>query len=101
MNLVMADELFEDEDLLEMMNANLIPLPGRQMVPFLTIGAGSSIMQGQTETSLNYGIGTNFFVQQKLACRFEFRNYSFDSGSSNARRDNTNFEFSVGVSFYL
>ena len=82
-------------------NANLIVLPGRQMVPFLTVGVGSSIMQGETETSFNYGIGTNFFVRQDWAVRFEFRNYTFESGSTNARRDNTNFEFSVGVSYFL
>ena len=94
----------EDEDfymLFYAMNANLLLLPGRQMVPFLTIGAGSSIMQGQTESSINYGVGTNFFVKQRVACRFEFRNYSFGSGSSSARRDNTNFEFSVGISYFL
>jgi len=79
------------------MNLNLKLLPGRQMVPFLTIGAGSTIMQGETETSLNYGLGTEVFVQKRLACRFEFRNYGFDSGSSEARRDNMNFEFSVGA----
>jgi outer membrane beta-barrel protein len=94
----------EEEDfhmLFYAMNANLLLLPGRQMVPFLTIGAGSSIMQGQTESSMNYGVGTNFFVKQRVACRFEFRNYSFGSGSSSARRNNTNFEFSVGISYIL
>jgi outer membrane beta-barrel protein len=80
-------------------NANVLLLPGRQMVPFVTVGAGSSIMQGQTESSINYGVGINFFVQKALAARFEFRNYTFDSGSSSARRDNTNFEFSVGTTF--
>ena len=94
----------EEEDfhmLFYAMNLNLKLLPGRQMVPFLTVGAGSTIMQGQTETSINYGIGTNFFVRHKTAVRFEFRNYAFDSGSSSARRDNVNFEFSVGVTFFL
>jgi len=94
----------EEEDfhmLFYAMNLNLKLLPGRQMVPFLTFGAGSTIMQGLTETSINYGIGTNFFVHHKTAVRFEFRNYAFDSGQSNARRDNTNFEFSVGVTFFL
>jgi len=94
----------EEEDfymLYYSMNLNLLLLPGRQMVPFLTIGAGSAIMQGETETSINYGIGTNFFVHRTTAVRFEFRNFTFDSGSTSARRDNTNFEFSVGVSFFL
>jgi len=94
----------EEEDfhmLFYAMNVNVKVLPGRQMVPFLTIGAGSSIMQGQTETSINYGIGTNFFVRKQWAVRFEFRNYAFDSGSSTTRRDNTNFEFSVGASYFF
>jgi len=82
-------------------NANLLLLPGRQMVPFLTFGAGSSIMQGQTETALNYGIGTTIFVKQQMAMRFEFRNYRFNSGTSNSRRDNQNFEFSVGLSYFF
>jgi len=33
--------------------------------------------------------------------RFEFRNYLFDSGVSETRRDNLNFEFSVGVTYLL
>ena len=81
------------------MNANLMLLPGRQLVPFLTIGAGSSIMQGETESSINYGIGTNAFIRKNAALRFEFRNFLFDSGTSSARRDNMNFEFSVGTTF--
>jgi outer membrane beta-barrel protein len=76
-------------------------LPGRQLVPFATGGAGSSIMQGETETSLNYGIGVDFFVKKSTAVRFEFRNYLFDSGVSETRRDNLNFEFSVGVTYLL
>jgi outer membrane beta-barrel protein len=82
-------------------NLNAKLLPGRQMVPFLTVGVGSAIMQGETEGSWNYGAGINFFVRQKTAARFEFRNYLFDSGASNARRGNSNFEFSVGVSHFF
>src|SRR5262249_40255321 len=37
------------------LNATWEFLPGRQMVPFATVGAGSSIMQGRSETSFNYG----------------------------------------------
>ena len=79
------------------MNMNLKLLPGRQIVPFLTGGAGSSIMQGSTEASYNFGAGCDTFVRRDVAVRFEFRDYNFDSGSSDARRDNTNFEFSVGA----
>ncbi len=59
-----VEELFgltlEEEDfhmLYYALNLNLKLLPGRQMVPYLTLGAGSSIMQGQTESGLNYGAG--------------------------------------------
>ena len=83
------------------LNLNVILLPGRQMVPYITGGVGSSIMQGETETSINYGIGTTFFVKQAMAFRFEFRNYTFESGTADARRENQNFEFSVGLTFYL
>jgi len=98
------DLALEEEDfhmLFYSLNVNLILLPGRQMVPFLTGGVGSSIMQGETETSVNYGIGSKFFLQQTMAFRFEFRNYSFQSGTADAKRDNTNFEFSVGLIFFL
>ena len=98
-NLTLEEENFHM--LFYAINMNVIVLPGRQMVPFLTLGIGSSIMQGETETSYNYGIGTNFFVRQDWAVRFEFRNYNFDSGSTNARRDNKNFEFSVGASYFF
>jgi outer membrane beta-barrel protein len=83
------------------MNVNVKLLPGRQMVPFITAGAGSTIMRGETETSFNYGIGTDFFIKKDTAVQFEFRDYRFDSGTSNSRRTNSNFEFSVGVSFLM
>jgi len=82
-------------------NINAILLPGRQMVPFITGGLGSAIMQGETETSYNYGVGCNFFLRQEMAARFEFRNYRFQYGTAEARRENLNFEFSVGLTFYL
>lgn len=94
----------EEEDfymLYYAMNLTWKILPGRQLVPFATGGAGSSIMQGETETSFNYGLGADFFVKKSTAVRFEFRNYMFDSGVSESRRDNLNFEFSVGVTYLL
>jgi outer membrane beta-barrel protein len=80
-------------------NGNIKILPGRQMVPFATIGGGSSILQGETATSFNYGAGINFFVRQAVAFRFEFRTYHFTTNSSG--RDNTNYEFTVGNSFFF
>ena len=74
-------------------------LPGRQMVPFLTVGAGSAIMQGESEAVLNYGAGIDFFVRKSTAAVFAFRSINMDSGTGNARRGNTNYEFSVGSTF--
>jgi outer membrane beta-barrel protein len=83
------------------MNANVEFLPGRQLVPYGTIGLGSSILRGETESSLNYGAGIFFYVKKRLACRWEFRNYRFESGSDDARRTNNNFAFNVGTTFLL
>lgn len=98
-NLRLEEERFDM--LFYSMNMNVQLLPGRQMVPFLTGGAGSSIMRGQTETTFNYGIGTDLFLKKSTAVRFEFRDYNFKSGTADARRKNMNFEFSVGASFLL
>jgi hypothetical protein len=98
------DLALEEEDF-EMvfyaLNANVILLPGRQMVPFLTGGAGSSIAEGETETSYNFGIGADVFVQKTTAVRFEFRNYRFDYGTAESRKEASNFEFSVGATLFL
>ena len=80
------------------LNLNLRLLPGRQMVPYLTVGTGSSIMEGLTEGSLNYGAGINFFVKRQTALSFDFRSYRMETGTSDARRDAMNFEFTVGIS---
>lgn len=97
------DLALEEEDfdmVFYAMNANIILLPGRQMVPFITGGAGSSISEGDTETSFNFGIGADVFVQRTVAVRFEFRNYRFDYGTSEARTEASNFEFSVGATLF-
>lgn len=94
------DLALEEEDfhlLYYAFNLNLKLLPGRQMVPFLTVGAGSAIMEGETESSFNYGAGLNFFVKHRTAVAFEFRSYELQTGAAGARRDNTNYEFSVGT----
>jgi outer membrane beta-barrel protein len=83
------------------MNANVELLPGRQLVPYATAGVGSTIMQGETEGTFNYGGGINFFVKKSTAVRWEFRTYHFQSGSDNARRDNSNYTFTVGTTFLL
>jgi hypothetical protein len=81
------------------LNLNLRVLPGRQMVPYLTVGTGSSIMEGLTEGSLNYGAGINFFVKRETAVAFDFRTFRMDTGAAEARRQSTNFEFTVGLTY--
>ena len=83
------------------MNANLMLLPGRQLVPYFTGGYGSTIQRGDTESGPNWGGGIRFFVSRRNAFRWEFRTYRFDSGSASARRTNTNFAFNVGTTFLL
>jgi outer membrane beta-barrel protein len=73
-------------------------LPGRQMVPYVTGGVGSSIMRGNTEPSFNFGAGTMLFISKKTATRWEFRAYRFKTGPEDARITNNNVEFSFGTS---
>jgi len=79
------------------MNVNLKLLPGRQLVPYVTFGAGSTIMQGETESGLNFGAGATMYVARRVAVRWEFRDYRLANGLGNARRDNNNLEFSMGT----
>jgi len=73
-------------------------LPGRQMVPFVSAGVGSSIMQGDTETSVNLGAGTLLFLSKHTAMRWEVRDHQFKFGSDTSRRTNNNIEFTLGSS---
>jgi len=72
-------------------------LPGRQMVPFVTLGAGSSIMQGETEPALNFGAGTTLFLSKRVATRWEVRDYRFRSGAGTSRVTNDNIEFTLAT----
>ena len=83
------------------MNANIEMMPGRQLVPYATGGMGSSILRGETETSWNIGAGVLCFVKKKVGMKWEFRNYRFESGSENARRENSNYTFTMGTTFLL
>jgi len=74
-------------------------LPGRQMVPFVSAGVGSAIMQGDTEPSFNLGAGTSLFLSKRTAMRWEVRDYVFRTGSAASRRTNNNVEFTLGTSF--
>ena len=77
-------------------NANYELLPGRQMVPYLTAGVGSTIQRGETEPSFNYGGGTTVYLSRRTAVRWEIRDYSFDMGAKNARRSYNNIAFTLG-----
>jgi outer membrane beta-barrel protein len=78
------------------LNATIELLPGRQMVPYVSGGVGSSILRGETEPSWNFGAGTTLFLSRRTAVRWEVRDYVFDSGTSNTRRTNHNIEFTIG-----
>jgi outer membrane beta-barrel protein len=71
-------------------------MPGRQMVPYLSAGVGSAIMQGESETSVDFGGGTTLYLSKRTAMRWEVRDYRFGSGSAHARRSNNNIEFTLG-----
>jgi outer membrane beta-barrel protein len=94
----LALEAEEFDMLFYNMNVNVRVLPGRQMVPYATFGVGSTIMEGETEPSINYGVGVQMFMSKRWAMRWEVRTYQFESGSEDARRDNNNLEFSIGTS---
>lgn len=92
-------ELAEEEFhmLFYALNVNLKLLPGRQLVPYITVGAGSSIMQGETEGGFNFGGGTTMYVHRRVAIRWEVRTHQFTSGLGDTRRGNDNLEFSMGT----
>src|SRR5262249_35083372 len=88
----------EDFDMLFYhMNATFEFLPGRQMVPFVTGGVGSSIMHGRSETSFNFAAGTTLFLSKRSGMPWEARDYAFHSGTDQARRLHHNVEFSIGT----
>lgn len=80
------------------MNVTVELLPGRQMVPFLTGGAGSTILKGKAEPSFDLGVGTMLYTGKTAAMRWELRNHRFPNGSEAARRTSSNFEFIMGFS---
>jgi len=74
-------------------------LPGRQMVPYLTAGAGATLMQGRSEPGFNFGAGTTLFFSRRSAMRWEVKDYRFSSGPDQARVDNNNIEFTLGTEY--
>ncbi len=81
------------------MNLTYELLPGRQMVPFVSGGVGSSLMLGRSEPSLNFGAGTTLFLSRRTAVRWEVRDYRFHSGFDSGRLQNDNFQFSIGTEY--
>ena len=74
-------------------------LPGRQMVPYVTVGVGNSIMRGESEPSINFGAGTSLFVSKRAAVRWDVRDHRLDVGSGNSRVRSNNVEFTLGTTF--
>ena len=74
-------------------------LPGRQMVPFVTLGAGTAIMRGETEPAFNFGAGTMLFLSKRVAMRWEVRDYRFSTGNGTSRVSNDNIEFTLGTNY--
>ena len=72
-------------------------LPGRQLVPYLTAGAGASIMQGESDPSWDFGVGAMIYLSKKTAMRWEVRDYRFTTGDAKAKQSNDNIELSVGT----
>ncbi|NNF06506.1 MAG: hypothetical protein HKN21_07075 [Candidatus Eisenbacteria bacterium] len=83
------------------LNLTVELLPGRQMVPFVTGGAGSTIMLGKSEPSFNLGAGTTMYFGKRTSLRWELRNHRFKTEFGSARRNNSNYEFLIGTSFLL
>jgi outer membrane beta-barrel protein len=72
-------------------------LPGRQMVPYLTVGAGATVMRGESDPSYDFGAGTMLYLSKRTAMRWEVRDYRFTTGEARASHSNDNIEFSVGT----
>ena len=73
-------------------------LPGRQMVPFVSGGVGSTLLLGRSEPAFNVGAGTTLFLSKRTAMRWEFRDYVFRTGADDARASTNNIEFTLGTS---
>jgi outer membrane beta-barrel protein len=71
-------------------------LPGRQMVPYVSGGVGTTLMQGESEPSYNFGGGVNVYLSKRTALRWEVRDYRFETGAKNSRRVNNNLEYTLG-----
>ena len=71
-------------------------LPGRQMVPYLGAGVGSTLLLGRSESTVNYGAGMKLFLSKRTAMRWEVRDYRFHNHTSSDNGINNNIEFTLG-----
>jgi hypothetical protein len=69
------------------------------MVPYVTAGAGATVMLGRSEPGYNFGAGTTLFFSKRSAMRWEVKDYRFSSGPDKARVDNNNIEFTLGTEY--
>ncbi len=72
-------------------------LPGRQMVPYVSAGLGSSILRGDSEPSFNFGAGTTMYLSRRTAVRWEVRDFRMKTGAANARQTHHNVELTIGT----
>lgn len=72
-------------------------LPGRQMVPYVSAGLGSSILRGDSEPSFNFGAGTTMYLSRRTAVRWEVRDFRMRTGAANARQTHHNVELTIGT----
>jgi outer membrane beta-barrel protein len=71
-------------------------LPGRQMVPYVGAGVGSTVLLGRSEPAVNFGAGTKLFLSKRTAMRWEVRDYRFRNHTSADNGTNNNVEFTLG-----
>ncbi len=74
-------------------------LPGRQMVPYVGAGVGSTLLLGRSEPAVNFGAGTKLFLSKRSAMRWEVRDYRFRNHTSSDTGTNNNIEFTLGTEF--
>jgi outer membrane beta-barrel protein len=78
------------------MNLQWELLPGRQMVPYVSAGVGSTVLLGRSEPAMNFGAGTTLFLSKRTAMRWEVRDYRFRNHTSADNGTNNNIEFTLG-----
>jgi outer membrane beta-barrel protein len=71
-------------------------LPGRQMVPYVGSGVGTTLLLGRSEPAANFGAGTKLFLSKRTAMRWEVRDYRFRNHTSSDNGINNNIEFTLG-----